>query len=77
MFIRTTPAASLMCRCNSHTENLTSVFDDPVPAGVESSDLTSVGLLLGQKTLLNEFVAFQSLNRIQAGFDPDFDPLDP
>ena len=45
--------------------------------GVDSADFVTCGLLLGQKTLLNEFVAFQSLNRIQAGYDPDFQPLDP
>ena len=45
--------------------------------GVNSEDAAACGMLLGQKTFLNEFVAFQSLSNMQAGLHPDFGALSP
>ena len=43
--------------------------------GVDSDDYVTVGCLLGQKTLLNEFVAFQNVDAIQHGFSAEFQPM--
>ena len=43
--------------------------------GVDSDDYITVGCLLGQKTLLNEFVAFQNVASIQDGFSDEFAPM--
>ena len=45
--------------------------------GVKTEDAGACGMLLGQKTFLNEFVAFQSLSNMQAGQHPDFEALSP
>ena len=34
-----------------------------------------MGCLLGQKTFLNEFVAFQNVDYIQKGFSEEFEPM--
>jgi|EP01047_Picozoa_sp_COSAG01_P087661 CNT family concentrative nucleoside transporter len=43
--------------------------------GVDMKDAVACGALLGQKTFINEFVAFQSLSNIQTGTHADFSPL--
>lgn len=43
--------------------------------GVDVHDAVACGALLGQKTFINEFVAFQSLSNMQSGTHADFPPL--
>ena len=46
-----------------------------VSTGVDGADYVTVGCLLGQKTFLNEFVAFQNVDYIQKGFSEEFEPM--